>query len=70
MAKLHATCVDAGEAVHILLRLDGVDDLVLVNVFGQGQLDDVAVNLGIVVEEFDHVEHLFLGGAFGQAVDR
>ena len=37
---------------------------------GQRQLDDVAVDFWILVEEFDHVEHFLFRSADGQAIHR
>ena len=38
------------EAVNILLGVDGVEDFLLVEVLGQRQLDQDAVNLGVLIE--------------------
>ena len=69
-AKNHAADVDGGEAVDIFVGGDGVDDVLLVDVFGKGQLDYESVNFWVIVEELDGFEKLLLGGAFGVAVDR
>lgn len=43
LADLHAAHVDGRETVHILLRRDGVDDGLLVDLLRQGQLDQDTV---------------------------
>ena len=37
------------EGVHVLVGIDGVEHLVGIDVFGQGQLDQDAVDLGVLV---------------------
>ena len=49
------------DAVNVLAVVDGVDDLLLVDVLGQGQLHDKAVNVGVLVQTADAVQQLFLG---------
>ena len=46
------------EAVHILGGGDGFDDLVVVNMLGQGQLHQNAVDAGVVVQRFDAGQQL------------
>jgi hypothetical protein len=41
------------ETVHVLERRDGLDDLVVVDVGGQRQLDQDAVDAGVVVQRLD-----------------
>mmetsp|Transcript_15525 Transcript_15525/g.33698 ORF Transcript_15525/g.33698 Transcript_15525/m.33698 type:complete len:222 (-) Transcript_15525:405-1070(-) len=48
------------EAVHILLDADGVQDGLLVDVLGQRQLDQDAVDLGVSVVPLDHLQHVLL----------
>ena len=47
------------EAVNILAVVNGHDDLLLVNMFGQRQLHDEAVDVGIIVE-LSHTTEKFL----------
>ena len=70
LAQHHATDIDGCEAIDVLVGRDGVDDLLLVDVLGEGELDDEAVNLLVVVEEMDGLEELLLGGGLRHAVDR
>ena len=70
MPQLHIACIDAREAIHILRRLDGIDDLILVNLLRQRQLDDIAINVGVVVQELDHLEHFLLCGSHGKTIHR
>ena len=56
------------EAVHVLVGIDGVDDLVLVDVLGKGQLDEDAVNGGIAVVFVDQCEQRLFADVFGLVV--
>ena len=56
------------EAVHVLLGVDGVEDLFLVEVLRQGELAEDAVDLGVLVELIDEGEERFLGGVRRQVV--
>ena len=59
----HHQCAGAGhvEAVHILGGRDGFNDLVIVNVLGQGQLHQNAVNAGVVVQRCHAGQQLGFG---------
>ena len=46
----HATHIDGMEAIHVLTIVDGLDDLLLVNVLRQGQLHDEPVNITVAVQ--------------------
>jgi hypothetical protein len=37
------------KAVHVLVRIDGIENFFLINVFGQGKLNQDAVNAFILV---------------------
>ena len=67
-AEDHASDVDRCEAVHVLVGRDGVNDLLLVDVLGQRELDDEAVDVWVVVEEVDGFEELLFGGLLAHAV--
>ena len=69
LAEDHAADVDGGKAVDILVGRDGVDNLLLVDMLGQGQLHDEAVDVGVVVEERYRLQQLCLGGLLAHAVD-
>jgi hypothetical protein len=49
------------ETIYVLFRQDGFGDLLLIDVLGQGQLNDESVNSGIVVQLVHHAEQFFLG---------
>jgi uncharacterized protein (DUF2237 family) len=49
------------ETVHVLERRDGLDDLVVVDVGGQRQLDQDAVDAGVVVQRLDAGQQFGLG---------
>ena len=55
-AKGHAPHIDRGEAVYVLAGVDGQIDGVFVEVPGQGQLHDVAIDVGVIVELTDDVQ--------------
>ena len=57
-------------AIQILAVVDGVDDLLLIDVLGQGQLHDETVHVRIIVELTYAVEQLFLGGILVHADKR
>ena len=59
--------VDDVEAVDVLGRVDGVDDGVFVDLFGQGQLHQDAVDAGIGVELLDLGQDLGVAGGIGHA---
>ena len=56
------------EAVDVLLGVDGVEHLLFVQMLGQGQLHQDAVNLGVFIELVDQVDEFFLGGFLRQVV--
>ena len=62
-AQHHASDVHGGESVNILIGVDGVDDALFVDVLGEWELDDEAVDFGVVVEEVDGFQQGFLGSA-------
>ena len=57
----HASHIDGMEAVNILAVVDGLDNLLLVDMLRQRQLYYEAVNVGIVIEAVDTLEELCLG---------
>lgn len=60
-----ATNVDGVEAIDVLAMIDGLDDFLAVDVAGEGQLDDEAVDASIVVELVDFAEEFgFADGVF------
>ena len=63
-----AADIDGVESVYILVGAYGLDDSLLVDVRGEGKLDDEAVHVGVVVESGDEVEQLLLGDV-GLAAD-
>ena len=65
----HAAYVDGCEPVNVLVGRDGVDDVLLVDMLGQGKLDDEAVDFGVGVEKVDGAEQLLLGDGLREAVD-
>ena len=69
-ADAHAADVDGVEAVDVLVGQDGLGDLLLVNVGGQGELDYEAVDLGVAVEAVDFADELGLGDGVGEAEQR
>ena len=69
LAQHHAADVDGRETIHILVGRDGVDDLLLVDMLRQGELHDETVDVGVVVEEFNGLQKLGLGGLVAHAVD-
>ena len=69
-AQCHATCIHWVNTVNILVVINGIDHLLLVNVLGQRQLNDEAVNIGIIVQSANAVEKLFLGSILVHADER
>ena len=60
-----AANVDGVESVNVLAVVDGLDDFLAVDVAGEGQLDDEAVDASIVVELVDFAEEFgFADGVF------
>ena len=59
--------VDGMEAVDVLDRIDGADDAALVDLRGQRQLDEDAVDRVVGVQLRDEVEQLALGRLLRQA---
>ena len=53
-------------AVDVLVRVYGEDDLPLLDVRGQGELDEDAVEAGVGVELPHEADELFLGGLLRQ----
>ena len=66
LADLHAAHVDGRETVHILLRRDGVDDGLLVDLLRQGQLDQDTVYGGVVGQLLHLGQQGLLRGIGGQ----
>ena len=56
------------EAVHVLLGVDGVEHFLLVEVLGQRQLAEDAVDLGVFVELGDELHQVVLAGVLRQVV--
>jgi hypothetical protein len=65
-ACLKTAHVDGMKAVHILGGIDGVEEALGVDLGGQGQLDEDAVDLVAGVEGGDQIEHGFSGDVFGR----
>ena len=65
-ARLQAARVYRVEAVHVLGRGDGIEQGFRIDVGGQRQLDENAVNLVAGVEAGHEAEHLFGGDGFGR----
>ena len=61
----HTTGVHGVETVNVLARVDSLDNLLLRDVAGQGQLHDETVNLRIGVQLVDTCEQLLFGCLFG-----
>ena len=59
--------IDGMEAVDVLDRIDGADDAALVDLRGQRQLDEDAVDRVVGVQLGDEVEQLALGRLLRQA---
>ena len=49
LAKHHLANIDRMKAIHILVRINGIEHLGLINVFRQGELDQDAVNCRVIV---------------------
>jgi hypothetical protein len=62
--------VDGVEAVHVLGRVDGHEDLRRVDVLRQRQLHEDAVHVGIRVESVDDAEQLVLRRVSGSVIWR
>jgi hypothetical protein len=58
--------VGGAEAIDVLLVTNGRGDGVLVEVFGEGELDKEAMNAGVVVKPVDLVEELGLADGGGE----
>ncbi len=56
------------EAVHVLVRVDALQQLGGIEVGGEGQLDQNAVDGRVVVQAVDQRQQFFLGGAGGKIV--
>ena len=56
------------ECVHILVRADSVDDRLFINLLGQGQLHQNAVDLGVLVQHLHQFQQLLLCGILIQCV--
>lgn len=54
------------QAIYILVWMKGVDDGVFVQMRGQGQLDQDAVDGGVLVEAGDYLLELGLGKSAGK----
>ena len=48
------------ESVHVLVRMDGHQDLFLIYVFGQWELYNIPVNTGIFIQLIDKPKQFFL----------
>ena len=57
----HTAYIDGVEAVDVLTVVDSLDNLLLIDMLGQGQLYYEAVDVGIVIEAVDALEELCLG---------
>ena len=57
----HAAHVDGMEAVNVLTVVDGLDNLLLVDVLRQGQLDDETVDVAILVQTVNAGQQFLLG---------
>mmetsp|Transcript_9467 Transcript_9467/g.19601 ORF Transcript_9467/g.19601 Transcript_9467/m.19601 type:complete len:394 (-) Transcript_9467:24-1205(-) len=68
LAALHAKGADVErvEAIDILLDADGAEDGGLVNVLGEGKLDEDAVHSRVRVEILHNLQELLLGDCLGQ----
>lgn len=64
LSDRHATHVDGMEAVNVLAIVDGVDDMLLVDVTRQRQLYDEAVNVVVIVQP----GYLFKEALFGDVI--
>lgn len=62
----HAAHVHWGEAVHVLVRRDGVDDALFADMPGQRQLHQHAVDRLVRVQRRDFFQKRGLGGFFRQ----
>ena len=49
------------EAVNVLAGVDSFDDALLVDVLRQGELDDEAMHLGVVIQALDLAEQTLFG---------
>ena len=49
------------EAVDVLAGVDRFDDALLVDVLWQGELDDEAMHLGVVIQALDLAEQTLFG---------
>lgn len=58
--------VGGGKAVDILMRGDGVENGLFVNVFGEGCLDEDSVDGGVLVEGVDLLEQIAFGDGIGE----
>ncbi|MCY1177227.1 hypothetical protein D9M73_175270 [compost metagenome] len=54
------------ETVHVLVRADALQQFGGIQVLGQGQLQQDAVDVGIIIEAVDQARQFFLGGGAGQ----
>ena len=54
------------ETIHIFLGRDGVDDALLVDMFGEGQLDQNSVHAGVFVALANDSKQFVLRGRLGQ----
>ena len=66
----HTPNIDWVEAIDILLWADCFDDTLLIDVLGEGKLDDESVNFGIAVEAVDFAEELLFGDILFEADKR
>lgn len=66
----HTPNIDWVEAIDILLWADRFDDALLIDVLGEGKLDDESVNFGIAVEAVDFAEELLFGDILFEADKR
>jgi hypothetical protein len=64
-AGLQAACIHRVEAVDVFGWIDGVEELFGVDLGGEGELDEDAVDFVAVVEGSDEVEHLAGGDGVG-----
>ncbi len=52
---------------HVLGRVDGIDHVLIGNMFGQGQLDQDTVDIDIIIQFFNDVEQFVLANALFEA---
>ena len=66
----HATYVDGMESIDILTIVDSLDDLLLVNVLGLGQLNDETIDIAIAIQVIHTCQKLSLSDILLKANER